>query len=87
MAAKPGTFAQPWINPQLSWANAGPLAARFFHYMQAAAFDSDYPTLGQAISNITEYQGTGEISPKGSISWSDFSQLKEITATVKPQLL
>jgi hypothetical protein len=29
----------------------------------------------------------GEISPKGSLSWSDFSHLKAITATIKPRLL
>lgn len=87
LAAKPGTFAQPWTNPQLSWEYSGPLAARLFHYMQAAAFDPEYPSLGEALSNITEYKGTGEISPKGSISWSDFSQLKEITGAVKPKLL
>ncbi|MGC2741541.1 MAG: hypothetical protein WA672_00015 [Candidatus Angelobacter sp.] len=86
MAAKPGTFAQPWTNPQLSWEPSGPLAARLSHYIRASIFDVDQPTLGSAISNITDYQGTGEISPKGSISWSDFNQVKNATAGLKSKL-
>lgn len=84
-AAKPGTFAQPWPDPDLDWSQAGPLAARITNYVRASVWDEDPPTLGEVLSNVTDYKGTGEISPKGSISWSDFGFLKKITAGFKLQ--
>jgi hypothetical protein len=36
---------------------------------------------------VTDYKGTGEISPKGSISWSDFKAVKKATVELKPQAL
>lgn len=84
MAAKPGTFAQPWTDPRLSWTPAGPLAARLYHYIRASVFDVEQPSLGEALSNVTEYKGTGEISPKGSVSWSDFGEIKDILTSAKP---
>jgi len=39
----------------------------------------------EVLSNVTDYKGTGEVSPKGSISWSDFDFLKRITADFKLQ--
>jgi hypothetical protein len=85
LAAKPGTFAQPWPDPDLDWSEVGPLAARITNYVRASVWDPDPPTLGEVLSNVTDYKGTGEISPKGSISWSDFDAVKKATAELKVQ--
>jgi len=85
LAAKPGTFAQPWPDPDLDWSEVGPLSARITNYVRASVWDQDPPTLGEVLSNVTDYKGTGEISPKGSISWSDFDPLKKATAELKPR--
>lgn len=83
LAAKPGTFAQPWPDPDLDWSEVGPLSARIANYVRASVWDQDSPTLGEVLSNVTDYQGTGEISPKGSISWSDFGAMKKATTELK----
>jgi hypothetical protein len=85
LAAKPGTFAQPWPDPDLDWSQVGPLSARITNYVRSSVWDQDPPTLGDVLSNVTDYKGTGEISPKGSISWSDFDSLKRITSDFKLQ--
>jgi hypothetical protein len=85
LAAKPGTFAQPWPDPDLDWSQVGPLSARITNYVRASAWDQDPPTLGDVLSNVTDYKGTGEISPKGSISWSDFDSVKKLTDEFKLQ--
>jgi hypothetical protein len=85
LAAKPGTFAQPWPDPDLEWSQVGPLSARLTNYIRGSVWDQEQPTLGEALSNITDYKGTGEISPKGSISWSDFDAMKKLTVQWKPQ--
>jgi hypothetical protein len=85
LAAKPGTFAQPWPDPDLDWSQVGPLSARMTNYVRSSVWDQDPPTLGDVLSNVTDYKGTGEISPKGSISWSDFDYLKKITSDFKLQ--
>jgi hypothetical protein len=85
LAAKPGTFAQPWPDPDLDWSEVGPLSARITNYVRASVWDQDPPTLGEVLSNVTDYKGTGEISPKGSISWSDFDPVKKVTIELKPR--
>jgi hypothetical protein len=82
LAAKPGTFAQPHEDPDATWTPVGPLAARLTHFVRAREFDAPPPTLGEALANVTDYKGVGEIDPKGSISWSDFEQLKRTTAVM-----
>lgn len=72
LAAKPGTFAQPWSDPDLDWADVGPLSARITEYVRASIWDQEPPPL-EVLSNVTDDKGTGEISPKGSISRSDFA--------------
>ena len=83
LAAKPGTFAQPWVDPDLDWSEVGPLSARITNYVRASLWDREAPTLGDVLSNVTEYKGTGEISPKGSVSWSDFDLVRQATAELK----
>jgi hypothetical protein len=83
LAAKPGTFAQPWPDPDLDWSEVGPLSARITNYVRASVWDQDPPTLGEVLSNVTDYKGTGEISPKGSVSWSDFDAMKKATAALR----
>jgi len=87
LAAKPGTFAQPWPDPDLDWGEVGPLSARITNYVRASVWDREPPTLGEVLSNVTDYKGTGEISPKGSISWSDFNAVRKATMEPKPQAL
>lgn len=84
LAAKPGMFAQPWSDPDLDWGEIGPLSARITNYVRASVWDQEPPTLGEVLSNVTDYKGSGEISPKGSISWSDFDPIKKATAGLKP---
>jgi hypothetical protein len=45
----------------------------------------DWSILGEALSNITDYKRTGEISCKGSISGSDFDSTKRLTEEFKLQ--
>ena len=74
LAAKPGTYAFAIPNPDLSWGTVGPMAARLANLFRASRFDADRPTLAGLIERVVDFRGTGEIAPKGSISWSDFSQ-------------
>jgi hypothetical protein len=41
LAAKPGTFAQPWPDPDLDWSEVGPLSARIANYVHASVWDQD----------------------------------------------
>jgi hypothetical protein len=77
------TFAQPSPDPDLDWSEVGPLSARTTNYVRASVSDQDAPTLGEVLSNIADYKETGEISPKGSISWSDFDAMKKATTELK----
>jgi hypothetical protein len=70
LPAKPGTFAQPWPDPDLDWSEVGPLCARITNYVRASVWDQDPPSSGEVLSNLTDYKGTGEISPTDSISIS-----------------
>jgi hypothetical protein len=83
LAAKPGTFARPWPDPDLDWSEVGPLSARITNYVRASVWDQDPPTSGEVLSNVTDYKGTAEISPKGSISWSGFDAMKKATTELK----
>jgi hypothetical protein len=85
LAAKPGTFAIPAANPALAWEPAGPLAWRIAHYVRSSLFDASPPTLADVFFNISDYKGTGEVSPKGSISWSDFSEFQKLAGTIEPR--
>ncbi|MBB6144338.1 hypothetical protein HNQ77_002290 [Silvibacterium bohemicum] len=82
LAAKPGTYAMSRPNPDNTWSEVGPLAARLTNLYRASRFDADRPTLGDLIGRITDFNGVGEISATGSISWSDAAQLKQLTQTV-----
>jgi len=66
-AAKPGTFARPRPNPDVSWDVVGPLAARLTIYQRQATFDAQPPSLFDLVANVTEFKGTGELEPAGSI--------------------
>lgn len=83
LAAKPGTFALPGDNPDISWNPAGPLAWRMTRYVRSSLLDATPPSLADVFSNITDYKGTGEISPKGSISWSDFTLFKQVAGSAQ----
>ena len=83
LAAKPGAFAEPWPNPDVDWGEVGPLSARITNYVRASVWDPDPLTLGEVLSNVTDYKRVGEISSKGSISWSDFAVLKKATMDLK----
>ena len=83
LAAKPGTFALPGDNPDIAWSPAGPFAWRIAQYVRSSVLDANPPTLADVFSNITDYKGTGEISPKGSISWSDFTRFKQLADPVQ----
>jgi hypothetical protein len=76
LAAKPGTYAFAAANPDLTWGEVGPMAARITNFFRASRFDADRPTLADLIERVVDFRGTGEISPKGSISWSDFSRFR-----------
>ena len=82
LAAKPGTYAMGRPNPDNTWSEVGPLAARLTNLYRASRFDADRPTLGDIIGRVIDFNGVGEISPTGSISWSDSAQFKQLAQTV-----
>jgi hypothetical protein len=82
LAAKPGTYAMSRPNPDNTWSEVGPLAARLTNLYRASRFDADRPTLGDLIGKVTDFNGVGEISATGSISWSDSAHFKELAQTV-----
>jgi len=83
LAAKPGTFALPGDNPDISWTAAGPLAWRMTQYVRSSLLVPSPPNLADVFSNITDYAGTGEITPKGSISWSDFTLFRRVAGAAR----
>ena len=82
LAAKPGTLAFSSPNPDLVWDSVGPMAARLAHLFRASHFEADRPGLSSLVERVVDFRGTGEISPKGSISWSDFSQFRAVTQSI-----
>jgi hypothetical protein len=83
LAAKPGTFALPGNNPDTSWTAVGPLAWRMTQYVRSSLLDASPPSLADVFPNITDYAGTGEITPKGSISWSDFTLFRRVAGAAR----
>jgi hypothetical protein len=43
---------------------------------------ADRPSLGDLTGRVTDFNGAGEISPTGSISWSDSSHFKQLAQGV-----
>jgi hypothetical protein len=85
LAAKPGTLAESRPDPRWAWGESvGPLAARLGRYVRTSRLDPDPPSLGEVVWQSAEYRGLGEISPRGSISWSDFSRWRGLTGDIKP---
>ncbi|MGD0832692.1 MAG: hypothetical protein ABR907_17295 [Terracidiphilus sp.] len=82
LAAKPGTYASSRQNPDNTWSEVGPLAARLTNLYRASRFDSDRPSLADLVGRVTDFNGVGEISPTGSISWSDSTQFKQLAGSV-----
>ena len=63
LAAKPGTYAMSRPNPDNTWSEVGPLAARLTNLYRASRFDADRPTLADLIGRVTDFNSVGEISP------------------------
>jgi hypothetical protein len=82
LAAKPGTYASSRPSPDNTWSEVGPLAARLTNLYRASRFDEDRPSLADLVGRVTDFNGVGEISPTGSISWSDSTQFKQLAGTV-----
>jgi len=82
LAAKPGTYASSRQNPDNTWSEVGPLAARLTNLYRASRFDADRPSLADLVGRVTDFNGVGEISPTGSISWSNSTQVKQLAGTV-----
>lgn len=82
LAAKPGTYASSRQNPDNTWSEVGPLAARLTNLYRASRFDADRPSLADLVGRVTDFNGVGEISPTGSISWSNSTQFKQLAGTV-----
>jgi hypothetical protein len=82
LAAKPGTFASSRPNPDNIWSEVGPLAARLTNLYRASHFDESRPSLADLVGRVTDFNGVGEVSPTGSISWSDATRFKQLAGTV-----
>jgi len=52
-------------------------------YVRSSLLDASPPNLADVFSNITDYAGTGEITPKGSISWSDFTLFRRVAGAAR----
>jgi hypothetical protein len=82
LAAKPGTYANSRQDPDNSWSEVGPMAARLTNLYRASHFDQDRPSLADLVARVTDFNGVGEISPTGSISWSDPTEFKQLAGKV-----
>ena len=82
LAAKAGTYASSRPNPDNIWSEVGPLAARLTNLYRASRFDENRPSLADLVGRVTDFNGVGEISPTGSISWSDATRFKRLAGTV-----
>lgn len=80
-AAQPGTFAP--VSPHPYFASdlvpgVGVLARKLFGtYAYALEHRNELP-LGVWLRRLADYAGTGEMSLRGTISWSDFSTLRDV---------
>lgn len=80
-AAKPGTVAPVVRHPLYETdllGGVGPLAAKLTGTYLYALENQESLSLGPLLRRITDFAGTGELDVKGSISWSDFSALREV---------
>jgi len=85
LGAKPGTYAFAQPHPDWVWAPpVGPLAVRLARWSHLARTESSPISLAVVLRQAADFRGLGEISPSGSISWSDFSKLESITGDVHP---
>jgi hypothetical protein len=82
LAANPGTYANSRPSPDNTWSEVGPLAARLTNLYRASRFDRDRPSLADLVGRVTDFNGVGEISPTGSISWSDPKEFRQLAGKV-----
>lgn len=82
-AAKPGTYAIGQPNPDNTWSEIGPLAERLTNLYRGSRFHSDRPSLAELVGRVMDYDGVGEMSPTGSVSWSDWTEFNRLAGTVK----
>lgn len=82
LAAKPGTYASSRPNPDNTWSEVGPLAARLVNLYRVSRYDEERLSLADLVRRVTDFNGVAEISPTGSISWSDATQFERLAGTV-----
>lgn len=80
-SARPGTLAVPVRHPAFESdlvPKVAPLAAKFLGTYLNALESQESLSLGLWLRRITDFAGTGELSVRGSISWSDFDALRQL---------
>jgi hypothetical protein len=82
LAAKPGTYANSRQDPDNAWSEVGPLAARITFLYRASRYGADRPNLADLVGRVTDFNGVGEISSTGSISWSDSTEFRQMAGKV-----
>lgn len=81
-AARPGTVAPVVANPFFGSdlvGSVGPLAAKLGGTYLYAVENREDLSLGDWLRRITDFAGTGELDVTGSISWSDFDALRQMS--------
>jgi hypothetical protein len=73
-------MAGPGLGLERSWATLG----SDYELRASLGLGSRSSPLGEVLSNLTDYKGTGEISLEGSISWS-FDPVKRVAVELKPR--
>lgn len=82
LAAKPGSRANVVSHPFHCWdisPEVGPLAARFSRCLSDLDIHARNSDWGTILAQLADWRGTGEVDFRGTVSWSDFGQLKKIT--------
>jgi hypothetical protein len=78
-AAKPGELAYPRSNPaSLTGNRMAPLAWKASRMLEVDISDLRPVSLGAFLESMVDFRGSGEISARGTCSWSNFDSLQAI---------
>ena len=81
-SATPGSVAAAVKDPRPMWGSyrrVAPLASRIYKRFEAAVVKSETVTWGDFLQSIVDVQRFGEMRTYGTVSWSDFKIVRQLT--------
>jgi hypothetical protein len=79
LAAKPGTIAPGVLDPRNAWGPLhGPLAGRIVRMIDRIKMTGSNRPLVEIIQGTVDFNGVGQLTSEGTISWSEFGEFRHV---------